>query len=91
MYFNSWLDPIEVRGTRGKIRDTKMEEGMIGHAEIIVKSSLLKSLKPETPEYNHDWKYIKQMLDEGAIYEKSNNNPTYKIMGVGELRETSID
>jgi hypothetical protein len=91
MYFNSWLDPIEVRGTRGKIRDTKMEEGMIGHAEIIVKSSLLKSLKPETPEYNHDWKYIKQMLDEGAIYEKSNNKPTYKIMGVGELRETLID
>ena len=91
MYFNTWLDPIEIRGTRGVIRDTKMEEGMIGHAEIIVKSSLLKSLKPQTPEYNHDWLYIKQMLEAGAIYEKSNNKPTYKIMGVGELRETLID
>lgn len=92
MYFNSWLDPIEeVRGTRGKIRYTKIEEGMIGHAEIIAKSSLLKSLKPETPEYNHDWLYIKQMLDLGAKYEKSENKPTYKIMGVGELRETLID
>jgi hypothetical protein len=31
------------------------------------------------------------MLDSGAKYEKSNNQPTYKIMGVGELRETLID
>ena len=91
MYFNSWLDPIEERGTRGKLRETKMQEGLIGHSEIIVKTSLLKTLKPETSEYNHDWFYIKQMLDSGAKYDKSNNQPTYKIMGVGELRETLID
>lgn len=91
MFFDSWLDPIELRGTRGKLRETKMEEGMIGHAEIIAKSSLLKKMQPETSEYNHDWFYIKQMLDAGAKYEKSTNKPTYKIMGVGELRETLID
>jgi hypothetical protein len=91
MFFNSWLDPIEIRGTRGKIRETKIEEGMIGHAEIIVRTSLLKSLKPQTPEYNHDWTYLMQILNAGAVYEKSHNKPTYKIMGVGELRETSID
>lgn len=91
MYFDSWVDPIEERGTRGKLRETKIEEGLIGHAEIIVKSSILKALKPETSEYNHDWFYIKQMVDAGVKYEKSTNKPTYKIMGVGELRETSID
>jgi len=91
MYFDSWIEPIEDRGTRGRLRETKMEEGLIGHAEIIVKSSVLKSLKPETSEYNHDWVYIKQIVDEGLKYEKSLNKPTYKIMGVGELRETLID
>lgn len=91
MFFNTWIDPIEERGTRGKLRESKMEEGLIGHAEIIVKDSLMKSLKPETEEYNHDWAYIKQMIDLGAKYEKSNNKPTYKIMSVGELRETTID
>lgn len=91
MYFDTWLDPVEVRGVRGKLRESKMEEGSIGHAEIIVKSSVLKSIKPQKSEYSHDWHYIKQIVDAGFKYKKSTNKPTYKIMGVGELRETLID
>jgi glycosyltransferase involved in cell wall biosynthesis len=92
MYFNTLIEPIEhANGTRGLVRDSKIEEGMIGHSEIIVKSSLLKLLSPEKPEYNHDWLWIKSMIDAGAKHEKYVTEPTYIIMSVGELRETNID
>jgi len=92
MYFNTMIEPIEhANGKRGSVRDCKLEKGMIGHSEIIVKSSLLKLLAPEKPEYNHDWLWIKSMIDAGAKHEKYVTEPTYIIMSVGELRETNID
>lgn len=92
MYFNTLIEPIEhANGKRGLLRDSKIEEGMIGHSEIIVKGSYLKLLSPEKPEYNHDWLWIKSMIDAGAKHEKYVTEPTYIIMSVGELRETNID
>jgi glycosyltransferase involved in cell wall biosynthesis len=91
VYFDSWLDPIEGRGTMGMLRSTKMEQGMIGHAEIIVSKQLLLSLHPETAEYGHDWGVINQIVEKGYQFEKSKNKPTYRVMGVGELREAGID
>jgi len=91
MYFDSWLEPIEGRGTKGMLRSAKMEQGMIGHAEIIVKKQVLLSLQPETAEYGHDWGIIKQIIDKEFLCQKSKNKPTYRIMGVGELRENNID
>jgi glycosyltransferase involved in cell wall biosynthesis len=92
MYFNTMIDPIEnAGGIRGKLRDTKLEEGMIGHQEIIVKSNLMKLLQPEKPVYNADWLLIKDMIDSGAKGEKFITQPTHLIMGVGELRENNID
>lgn len=85
MFFNTWIEPLQ------KIRDTKLERGMIGHSEIIVKKSLISSVKPETSEYEHDWEIIKSMIDTGAKIEKGNIEPSYKIMGVGILREKEID
>ena len=62
MYFNTLVEPIEhANGTRGKLRDTILEDGMIGHAEIIAKSNLLKVMPPELPVYNADWLLIKSM------------------------------
>jgi hypothetical protein len=92
MYFNTFIEPIEhANSKRGSVRDSKIEKGMIGHSEIIVKSSLLKSLTPEKPEYNHDWLWIKNIIDSGAKHEKFVTEPTYMIMSVGELREKNID
>lgn len=92
MYFNTLVEPIEhANGSRGLIRDTKLENGMIGHQEIIVKSSLLKSLPPEKSEYNGDWLWIESMINSGAKHEKYVTEPTHIIMSVGELRETNID
>ena len=92
MYFNTWLQPIEnANGVQGRLRDTQLEHGMIGHQEIIVKSSFLKKMPPEKPYYGHDWELIDNMIQYGAKYEKGIGEPTYLIMGVGELRETEID
>lgn len=92
MYFNTLIDPIEhANGMRGLLRDSKLEKGLIGHSEIIVKSNLLKLLTPEKPEYNHDWLLIESMLNSVAKHEKHISQPTYMIMSVGELREKNID
>lgn len=85
MYFNTYIEPLQ------KLRDTKLERGMIGHSEIIAKKSLLLSILPEKSDYEHDWEIIKSMIDAGAKHEKGNVEPTYKIMGVGILRENNID
>lgn len=90
MYFNTILNSVEERGGIKKIRDSQLEEGKIGHAEIIAKSFLLKKIK-EKSGYNHDWDYIKQLIDMGCVSEKSHNKPTYRVMGVGELRENIED
>lgn len=88
MYFNTILHPIEVRGKKGLfVRDSKPEEGHIGHAEVIVKTSVIKKIKPEEPNYNHDWAFLNQIFSGGYKFEKGNTHPTYVIMGLGELRE----
>jgi glycosyltransferase involved in cell wall biosynthesis len=81
MYFDTYIEPLK------QVRVSKLEKGMIGHAEIIVTKSLLLSVQPEHNQYEHDWTLIQSMVDTGAKFEKGNIKPTYKIMGLGELRE----
>lgn len=81
-------------GADAYIRNTYAAEGGIGHAELIIRSKFLKDHPEiqETAEYGHDWKFIQQMINAGAKYEKAKNPlATYNIMGAGELRETDID
>ena len=87
VYFNTFLAPIE---PSGKIRESQLEFGMIGHQEVIVKSSLLKTYN-QSDKWGHDWEMIKHLIDNGAKVKKSKNPPTYHIISVGELRETEID
>lgn len=91
VYFDTWLDPIpNENGGNGKLRQSKMEFGFIGHQEVIVRSSLLK-LYRQKPIWGHDWEMINDLLKNGILYQKSFNPPTYHIMSVGELREQGID
>jgi glycosyltransferase involved in cell wall biosynthesis len=87
VYFNTWLAPIE---PNGKIRDSKLEFGLIGHQEVIIKSSLLRGYH-QSKNWGHDWEMIKHLIDNGARANKSTKSPTYHIMSVGQLRETQID
>lgn len=73
------------------IRNSMLEYGLIGHSEIIVKTSLLKSMPPHTDEYGHDWTLINNIIRSGAKISKSNNQPTYMVMGAGNQREEGID
>lgn len=76
------------------IRDAKMENGMIGHAELMIRSSFLEQHMEiqQKMNYGHDWDFIDQMVKAGARYEKVvSPYVTYNIMGAGELRETGID
>lgn len=86
VYFNSEIKPLK------KVRFTSLKFGEIGHAELIIKTDFYKRMPPQTPDYGHDWKLIQDMLDFGANYKKAEEViPTYVVMGVGDLRETSID
>jgi GT2 family glycosyltransferase len=82
-YSNTFLNPLQ------KIRQSKIENGMIGHAEIIVKTEILKKLPSESSEYGHDWELINNLVNYKHL--KNEAIATYIIMGVGELRETEID
>lgn len=76
------------------IRHPKIQEGYVGHSELVIKSDFLR-LNHQIKErsfYGHDWDLIKQMIDAGATYSVIHcDNPTYNVMGAGDLRETNID
>jgi len=99
VYFNSmkWFlltQPDWVGNSTDLIRITKLENGAIGHAELIIRSGFLKENPgiQENSEYGHDWDFIQQMINAGAKYTKAQTgDSTYKIMGAGELREKNID
>jgi glycosyltransferase involved in cell wall biosynthesis len=84
-YFDSYINPLS------RVRYSKIEEGMIGHSEIVIKTEFYKKMPPQQPEYGHDWKLISDMIAASANYSKFNIRPSYMVMGVGDLRETGID
>lgn len=84
-YFDTFIKPI------GKMRVSELKNGSIGHSEIIVKTEFLRTLKPHTPEYGHDWYMIEEMIQKGKGRKMHHNPLTYSVRGVGELRETEID
>lgn len=84
-YFNTYIYPI------GKERNAKLQDGYIGHSELIIKTDFYKRMPPQQAEYGHDWKLVSDMMQAGAKYSKFETEPTYIVMGLGELRETQLD
>lgn len=79
------------------IRRSELRYGSIGHAEIIVSRESLAGFK-QRPEYGHDWGLIEHLIRSGAKIHKSENAPTYVIMGIGgedqgreRVSETGMD
>lgn len=72
-------------------RYSRLEFGMIGHSELIIKTEFLKRMPPHSSAYGHDWTLISNMIHSGAKYTKSENEPTYMVMGAGNTREANID
>ncbi len=44
-------------------RDAQLEYGKIGHSEVVIRTSIFKTLPPYIEAYGHDWNMIKSALD----------------------------
>jgi hypothetical protein len=57
-----------------------MQIGCIGHCDIIIKTELMRTLKPHTEKYTHDWDFIHEAALLGN-YKKANSKlATYCVM-----------
>lgn len=73
------------------VRVSHLAPDRIGHAELIIKTDVLKKEYVLDRKYGHDWKLIDRMIYRGYKFEKSMNTPTYIVKGFPSLREGGID
>ena len=85
LYFNTWIEP-----TRW-FRDSQVQEGKIGHSEIMYRTELWRQLPALTDQYGHDWTQLKQALDKGATHRKGGGATTYIVKSLPNQREQGID
>lgn len=86
VYFNSYVEPYK------GLRYAHLEDGRIGHSEIIVRGDMYRQIPEQDAEYGHDWRMIKSILDAGAKVKFAYGSyPTYRVMGVPNMREQFID
>jgi hypothetical protein len=50
-------------------RTPELRHGGIGHQELIIRSEFLKTMPPELPTYDHDWRLVENMLAAGARHQ----------------------
>lgn len=85
-YFDTWVQPNKEK------RVSKIGFGCIGHAELILKTEVAKSVSPHTPEYGHDWLFIRELTSKEINHAKAEGiEPTYHIMSIPGCREEGID
>lgn len=69
-----------------------LQYGHVGHSEMIVRTELAKKMPPHSPEYGHDWEFIRNCIEAGASHKIGHNHPqTYKVMSLPNRREEGID
>lgn len=85
VYFNSFVD------ISNQLRNTELDFGMVGHSEIIVKTSLLKTLPPQNNQYGHDYELVKDILSRTDKVQKHISSPTYIVKSLSNIREIGID
>ncbi len=85
VYLNTYIEP------NNHVRQSELEYGLIGHSELIIKTSFLKSMLPLQESYGHDYDLVLKMLNAGAKRSKSLNSPTYIVKSIPNKQETQID
>jgi len=86
VYYNSYVEPYNAP------RIANLQNGHIGHSEIIVKTDFLKSMPPHSANYGHDWELIDNMLKSNAKYYYAEyNDRTYIVKSVPPKQELNID
>ena len=74
VYYNSNLVPLKGN------RDTIMQISCIGHCDIIIKTELIRTLKPHTEKYTHDWDFIHEASLIGNCKKAKSKQATYHVM-----------
>lgn len=86
MYFDTFVQP------HNAARNAQLQQGMIGHSELIIKTSFLKKMPAHGPEYGHDWKLVQDMMAATSKYAKGIGLPqTYNVRSVPGNIEQGID
>jgi glycosyltransferase involved in cell wall biosynthesis len=85
VYFDSWVNPIKHK------RVSRLQYGMIGHSELIIKTDFLKKMPTHNEHYGHDWALIQSMANTGKSKKASTQETTYHVMSLSDNREAGID
>lgn len=85
VYFNSQVKPTN------SIRFSRLEYGMIGHSELIVRTEFLRQMPLHNEHYGHDWALIQSMMQNGKHKKAEDCPPTYLVMSLSDRREQGID
>lgn len=85
VYFDSWVNPIRHK------RVSRLQYGMIGHSELIIKTSFLKQMPSHNEHYGHDWALIQSMITNGKSFKSQSQQTTYHVMSLSDNREKGID
>lgn len=85
VYFNSEVKPTN------SLRVSRLEYGMIGHSELIVRTDFLRQMPMHDAEYGHDFALIQNMMQNGKHKKAENCPATYYVMSLSDNREKGID
>jgi hypothetical protein len=85
VYFNSEVKPTN------SLRVSRLEYGMIGHSELIVRTDFLRQMPTHNEHYGHDWALIQSMMENGKHKKAENCLATYHVMSLSDRREQGID
>ena len=85
VYFNSEVKP------NNSIRNSRLEYGMIGHSELIVRTEFIRQMPMHDAEYGHDFALIQNMMQNGKHKKAENCPATYYVMSLSDNREKGID
>lgn len=83
--FKTHLEPF------GGDKEPILNFGEVGHSQLIIKTSVAQSVPPHSPNYDHDWVFIKSIIDSKANVRLFHNPSTYIVKSVPTKLEVGID
>lgn len=86
VYYNVWNNAL------GVLRNAQLSMGLIGHAELCIRTEFYKTLPDQGNQYGHDWSMIENMKEMTFKHKKASSHDwTYRVMSTPAKRETDID
>lgn len=83
--FKTYIEPINVE------KPPSLDLGNVGHSQLIVRTSIAQNVPPHSPNYDHDFVFIKSIINTGAKVQFSHNPPTYVVKSIPSHLEVGIN